>query len=316
MKRVCEKIFILFIISLITPLSVFAQAISVTKNPSFPKEGEMVTIAITAFGFDLKNSLITWKQGNQKLFEGVGATEYTIKSAENQIIVVDIFNQKTGEKFTQAVPITTSQVDILWEALGSYTPPFYKGKALPALEANINAVAIPKDGNIGSLNYVWEKDSQRQSSQSGRGKNSFGYIASPLEQANRISVEVSSVDESFSAKEDTVVRYGNSEVVFYENSSDFGTLFNKAITNGHSVGEDGEISLTAIPFFVTVDTIASKSLEMIWSVNGLALPVQTIKNKVRLSGESGVGGEVIASIFIKNKARLFEKGTVGIQLNF
>jgi len=316
MKRVCEKIFILFIISLITPLSVFAQAISVTKNPPFPKDGEMVAVAVTAFGFDLKNSLITWKEGKETLFEGVGATEYTVKSANNQIIVIHIFNQKTGEKFTQSVPITTSQVDLLWEAIGSYTPPFYKGKALPALEANINVVAIPDFDNREVLTYSWEKENQRQASQGGRGKNSFGYIASPLEQANKITVNVSSADESFSGNENLIIRYGNSEVLFYENSSDFGTLFNKVITNGHSVGEDGEISLTAIPFFVTADTIASKSLEMIWSVNGLALPVQTIKNKVRLSGEGGVGGEVIASIFIKNKARLFEEGTVGVGLNF
>jgi len=150
----------------------------------------------------------------------------------------------------------------------------------------------------------------------GRGKNSFGYIASPLEQANRISVEISSVDDSFSSKEDTTVRYGNSEVIFYENDLELGTLFNKAITNGHFVGDDGEINLTAIPFFVTTDTIASKSLEMVWQVNGLALPIQTIKNKVRLSGESGIGGGVIASIFIKNKTRLFEEGTVGVELDF
>lgn len=316
MKCVCKKFCIVVIINLILPLSVFAQSISFEKNPPFPKENERVFISLTAFGFDLKNSLITWKQGNEKLFEGVGATEYTVKSAENQIIVVDVFNQKTGEKFTQSVPIVTSEVDMLWEAVGSYTPPFYKGKALPALEANINVVAIPKDENSTSLSYVWEKDNQRQSAQSGRGKNSFGYIASPLEQANRISVEISSVDDSFSSKEDTTVRYGNSEVIFYENDLELGTLFNKAITNGHFVGDDGEINLTAIPFFVTTDTIASKSLEMVWQVNGLALPIQTIKNKVRLSGESGIGGGVIASIFIKNKTRLFEEGTVGVELNF
>ena len=302
--------------SLVFSPEVFAQAISVTKNPPYPKEGEMVSVSVEAFGFDLKNSLITWKTANEILLEGFGATEYTVKSANNQIIVINISNQKTGEKFTQAVPITTSEIDLLWEAVGSYTPPFYKGKALPGLEANINIVAIPKHKNINTLAYSWEKENVKQSSQNGRGKNSFGYIASPLEQANKITVNVSSADESFAGSEELVVRYGNSEVLFYENNPELGTLYNKAIKNGHFVGDDKEITLTAIPFFVTADSIVSKALEMVWSVNGQALPVQTVKNKVRLSGQTGLSGGAIASIFIKNKSRLFEEGTVGIELQF
>lgn len=316
MKKVFAKMCILILINLVFSPMVFAQSISVTKNPPYPKDGEMVFLTLSAFGFDLQNSLITWKQENDVLLQGIGATEYTVKSANNQIITIEFSNQNTGQKFTQAVTIATSEVDMLWEAVGSYTPPFYKGKALPALEANINVVAIPKHDNPNILTYSWEKEHTRQAAQGGRGKNSFGYIASPLEQANIISVSVSSTDKTYNAQEDLVIRYGNSEVVFYEDSPEFGTLYNKALTNGHFVGDDKEITLTAIPFFVTVDSILSKALEMVWSVNGQALPVQTVKNKVRLSGQTGLSGSATASVFIKNKTRLFEEGNVGIQLEF
>ncbi len=316
MKYFLKTICILVLINMVFPAFVFAQSISVVKNPPFPKEGEQVILSISAFGFDVKNSLITWKEGEKILLQGIGLSEYTVPSAQGQMIVVTMVDQKNSQQFVQAIPITTSNVDLLWEAIGSYTPPFYKGKALPAIEANINVVAIPDHGNLSALSYSWEKEYTRQAAQSGRGKNSFSFLANPLEQANSVSVEVSSADQSFSGAEDVVIRYGNSEVLFYEESPELGTLFNKSLKNGHFVGEDKEITLTAVPFFVTADSIASKALEMIWKINGSSLPVQSIKNKVRLSGERGISGNVRASIFINNNSRIFEEGTVGLELNF
>lgn len=315
--RVFVKLFVICLINLIVPLSVFAQSISVTKNPPYPREGESVLVSLTGHGLNLQNFLISWKQGKDILSQGVGMTSYTVRSATNQHMTVEITDPATGQKFTQGISVSTSEVDLLWEAVGSYTPPFYKGKALPAFEANINVVAIPKHKDINSLNYTWEKEYSRQAAQSGRGKNSFSYIANPLEQANAISVGVTSSNNSFQARDTMTIRYGNSEVLFYKDDSELGTLFNKAISNGYSVGDTGEISLTAIPFFITAESIASSALEMIWSVNDVALPVQTVKNKIRLSSiQSGIRGNVLTSIFIKNKTRLFEEGKVGVSLEF
>ncbi len=207
------------------------------------------------------------------------------------------------------------EVDLLWEAIGSYTPPFYKGKALPSLEANIHAVAIPSSPSL-DLMYVWEKDGQRQPGQSGRNKNSFGYVANPLEQGSSVSVTASYSSGDVTAQERINISYKNSEVLFYEHSLDFGTLFNKNIKNGHSVGESKKISLTAIPYFLSTNTLNSKDIEMIWFTNNTALPEQTIKNKISLEGQDGTIGESIISIFIKNKTKIFEEGKVGISLQF
>lgn len=317
MNRLFVTVCIVFIFKLILPLSVFAQSsITISQNPPFPKEGERVTISLSGHLASLQNSLIVWKENGEMVLEGVGAISYTVPSASNQNITVEITDRRTGIKSNQSVIISTSQIDLLWEAVGSYTPPFYKGKALPPLEANINIVAIPKDKDANSLTYNWEKEFSLQAGHNGRGKNSFSYIATPLEQANAISVRVFSSDNDFEARETITIRYGNSEVVFYEVDSRLGILFNKALKNGILVGDDKEIDMMAVPFFVTAENIGSKALEMVWYVNGNALPVQTIKNRVRLSNTSGLRGRVVASIFVKNKNRLFEEGTVGIELQF
>jgi hypothetical protein len=316
MQRVFIKFFILVSVAVCSPISLFAQNLSVTKIPPYPKAGESVVLSVSSFVANLEKSLITWKENNEVVLEGIGKTNYTIPSARNTTFTVEVVDSATKKKFTQGITITTSEIDLLWEAIGSYTPPFYKGKALPALEANINVVAIPKNQLTQNLFYSWEKEYQKQSSQSGKGKNSFGYIATPLEQANDIAVTVSSSDGSFSSQENVVIRYGNSEVLFYQDDPGLGTLFNKAIKNGFNIGTEKDIILTAIPYFITADTATSKVLDMIWSVNGATMPEQTVKNKVRLIGQCGLSGNAVVSIFIKNTSRLFEEGSVGISLEF
>ncbi len=299
------------------PLEMFAQSLSVSKNPPFPKEGERVTITIESFLFDLSNSVVVWKRGEETLLQGVGATTLTLQGVENQTLVVEATHRETGQILRQGIPIITSEVDMLWEAVGSYTPPFYKGKALPALEANINVVAIPKRSDIGNLFYSWEKEYSSQSAQSGLGKNSFAYLATPLEQSNAVSVGVKSSDGSYESREDLTIRYGNSEVVFYEEDLILGTLYNRAVKDGFSVGADKEIALAAIPYFVTVDAIASDTLDMGWSINGVRTGEQAKKNKIRLSGlVTGISGTALVSVIIKNSARLFEEGTVDVSLEF
>lgn len=306
----------ILILGSVFPISAFAQSFSITKNPPFPKAGDDVLLSISSFVLDLNNSLITWKEDGETLFQGVGAKSYTIENADNQNILVEILDNNSGQKISQSIKITTEEVDLLWEAVGSYTPPFYKGKALPPLEANINVVAVPGSIAPSELTFNWEKDYGKQQAQSGRGKNSFSFVATALEQLNAISVSVDSKDSSFQSQNDLVIRYGNSEVVFYEDHSELGTLFNKAVMNGHFVGDDKEITLTAIPFFVSVDTLSSSVLDMVWSLNGVGLPVQKVKNKIRIGGDPNLAGNVLTSLFIKNTTKLFEEGTVGLSLQF
>ena len=208
------------------------------------------------------------------------------------------------------------EVDVLWEAINSYTPPFYKGKAMPPLEANISAVAIATGLPGADLMYTWEKDEQRQAAQSGRNKDLFGYIGTPLDQQNSIAVTVSSPSGTFEKRKSAVIPYQSSEVLFYEDDSQLGTLFNKNIKNGHIVGDSKKISLTAIPYFLSADTLSSKSIEMIWAVNNGSLPEQKVKNKIILEGLTGTSGESVISIFIKNKIKIFEEGKVGVSLQF
>jgi hypothetical protein len=316
MRSVFIQLCAILFVAIVFPTTLFAQNISVTKVPPYPKEGERVVLSVSSFVINLENALITWKQNNKTVLEGIGKTSFTVDNATNQTVTAEILDRTTNQKFTESVVLTTSQVDLLWEAVGSYTPPFYKGKALPALEANVNVVAIPKHPNISNLFYVWEKESARQVAQGGKGKNSFSYVATPLEQGNNISVNVSSDDGSFIGTESVVIRYGNSEVLFYEDDPTLGTLFNKTIKNGFNIGEVGEIALAAIPYFITSDSAIAKNLTMSWSLNGTVLPEQKVKNKVRLVGESGLMGSAVVSVFIKNSARLFEEGSVGLSLEF
>ena len=315
MKKTLQKTIILFVIFWFFGVpSTFAQSISISLSPQSPEEGESFVISVNSFLIDLENSLITWYSDGEVLGQGVGKKNLSVESAVNEIIVVEINDRTSGDVVRQKIPIVPASIDVLWESVGSYTPPFYKGKALPSLESTINVVAIPDRSDRDSLYYVWSKEFSSQPSQSGRGVSSFSYIGTALELSNTVSVDVSASQDNYTAQKDSVIQYRSSEVVFYKDDPNLGTLFNNALENGYNI-ENGEISLTAIPYFVGVQDINDNALKIDWAVNGGKITSQDQKNKMRFAAPEGTRGKAIVSVFIKNINRLFEEGEVGIQFD-
>ena len=66
-----------------------------------------------------------------------------------------------------------TRTDVLWEALDSHTPPFYKGKPLPSNESYIRAVAISGSFNPRTTTYTWNRGGKTVASASGLGKSAF-----------------------------------------------------------------------------------------------------------------------------------------------
>jgi len=315
MKKTLQKTTILLGIFLfLGVVRVSAQSTAISLSPKSPEEGESFVITVSSFLADLENSLITWTSDGEVLGQGVGKKTLAVDSAKNEIIVVEIQDRTSGETIRQRIPIIPSSIDILWESVGSYTPAFYKGKALPTLESTINVVAVPDRSDRSSLYYLWSKEFSSQPGQSGRGVNSFSYVGTALELSNTVSVEVTGSQNGYFAQKNSVIQYRNSEVVFYEEDESLGTLFNKALKNGHNL-DGNKISLTAIPYFVGVEDISSDNLTIDWAVNGINTAIPSQKNKMRFVAPQGTTGEVVVSVFIKNITRLFEEGEVGIKFD-
>jgi len=159
------------------------QDVAITVSPEIPGPNENVTITLSSFSVNLNDTKITWSVGGSSVSSGQGKTTFSFTSGPvgtRTTIDIAIIFSDINVRVEKRIIIEPSDLDLLWEAPESYTPPFYKGKALPSQEGIIQVAAMParKNTSIGSqknLSYTWKRNDKTQQQASGVGKQVFAF---------------------------------------------------------------------------------------------------------------------------------------------
>ncbi|HEY4510913.1 MAG TPA: hypothetical protein VJG29_00905, partial [Candidatus Paceibacterota bacterium] len=139
------------------PTTTFALGpINVRTIPSAPGPQTPTTVRVESFVYDIKAATIAWFLNGELVAEGRGATEYkfTTGGSNEEFSFEVVITTPDGKNFKETLFLRPAAVDILWQA-EVYTPPFYKGKALPSQGSKIRAVAIAQFGDPQLLQYKW-----------------------------------------------------------------------------------------------------------------------------------------------------------------
>ena len=115
--------------------------------------------------------------------------------------------------------INPSDIDLLWEAMDSYTPPFYKGKALPSTESQIKIVAYPNTSGLSNTNqknisYTWKNNYDTVGSASGYGKSKYIFINDNLKNTEKVSVVATGLSGSYSSEGKVDINIENPQIIF------------------------------------------------------------------------------------------------------
>ena len=166
----------------------------------------------------------------------------------------------------------TLEVDLIWESL-SYTPPFYKGKALYPHQGEIIFVAMPNmiiNGvriSPSQLTYTWKDRGEVMGSLSGLGKNSLTLKGSVITRTLDISVTVTAPDGN-SAYKSIRVAPRSPALILYEDNPMYGIMYQNAILDTF-VMKNKELRLLAAPYYVsTVIPNTDPFVSYDWSING------------------------------------------------
>lgn len=272
-----KKIFILFILIGITlPISSFAAGldfVNVKLNPKTPGENEDVTVSLESFGVNLDASEIIWYIDKDPIKQGVGVKSLEVHTGDfGQVLHIKaVVLSNLGKRVEKEITIIPSEIDLLWEAQ-TYTPPFYKGKALPTYKSLVKVVAIPRYGKSISdpkdFMYSWKYNKTLNVGQ-GLGKNSaliqMGYPGTPVP----VSVDVSLPTSDWVGGQKSASLKGEEALVrFYEQAPLLGINFNKALGGG-GVSEGNQFTVKAVPYFFSNDDIADHQLIYTWKVNNV-----------------------------------------------
>ncbi len=292
--------------------------IAVTTIPENPQPYENVTIKLTSYATDLNKAFIEWRNGRELLISGYGKTIYSFVALGPDTVIdffVTITPPDSSDKLTKQITINPSEIEIMWEGVDSYTPPFYRGKSFPSREGLIKAIAIPTSNTIkqgsGKISYSWKNNDNAVLGSSGYNKNSYTFTNSKLNTRENVTVVASSIDGKYNATKTINIPIVNPSIIFYKKSPTEGILYNNALTDGTFVSGE-EITLVAEPYFLS--TKNNNNLDYQWQINGTIIDTPSKKSQLTVRPTSR-GGYATINLIVENINVLFQKVSKTIKLD-
>lgn len=305
MKYFLVALTFVFVPFVLSAQQLIPQDITVEINPEVPLPNSTVNIEIESFVIDLNRSNISWILDGTVVQQAIGDKDF-------QFVTGPVGTQHTltlqiqtleGQTVTRDILINPGQVDLLWEALDSYTPTLYRGKALNAHESGVEVLAMPyfldQSGNQinpRGLIYTWTVNKKVQQSASGPGRDTFVFAGPSLYRDALVTVDVESVDRVYIGRRSLNLKAQSPKILFYINEPLRGLLTAYPITNTLDLVRD-EMIVRAVPyFFSSVEDIQVSRFN--WKIDGRNLVTTGDRKEINLrkpqtgSGRSNITLEI------------------------
>lgn len=321
MPSVLKKILTAFIFLSFLPVLTYGQTnlnfastmsdeLAIEMIPTYPRPNENVYINLAMYTADLNSAEIFWYKDGKLELSGKGEVRYSFKTGaagkETNIEIRVVLQE--GQSFNRQVKVTPASVDLVWEA-NSYTPPFYKGKAMHGRQGLLKIVAMPnfiKNGSVidpKTLIYEWSNGLNAYQSQSGYGKNILLINGSVLGQEDRIELLVRDPASNMVTNGFLTISPIDPELVFYEKNPFYGYIFEKSL--GSNVTMKGEeLEVWTAPYNLSNEN--SRNLRYEWRLNGSVAPeLSNSRSAVFRRPEEGSGNSSV-SLKIENLNRILQ----------
>lgn len=285
-KKLCIGISLIFF--LITPSfaqfenASLAPDISIIAIPENPKPGETVTLEAISYGADLNQASLIWKYNDKTIASGIGRTKITLTApTTNSSGFISLSVGGAGFQQTQiGYTLRSASVDLLWEAIDSYTPPFYKGKALLSKNALVRVTAIQTRSAPKNLSFEWSRNDSAVPAYSGYNKNALIFKNETLKNEERVSVTASG--GLFSGSKNLSLLPGKPTILMYQKKEGF-IDYARGYTDDFETADPG-ITLRFEPYFFSIPRGGiSKDLSFDIENNGTSLYGEKEQNEISLS---------------------------------
>ncbi len=293
--------------------------ILVDSTPEYPGPYQDVQINIDSYTTKLDSNVISWFVDGKLITKGTGLKSFTTKTGAigtQKAVTVSVL-ASNGYVTQQKITLSPAAVDLIWQAQ-SYTPPFYKGKALIPHQGAVVVSAEPTIYQAGKrvppsqLIYKWKQEDTALPDQSGYGKNSVIIEPKLPLDAQKISVEVSTVDGKIKAGNYVRLTSQNPTVILYPEDTLTGIRSQQALMIGHSIQKDSRIS--AIPYFFSTTKRLSTSIQYNWSLNGQETSQHA--PTITLGFGSQPKGDAYIQLEVKHATKIFQSTDTQLPISF
>jgi hypothetical protein len=281
--------------------------------PEIPEPGQLVKVRLGSYVFSVDELYVEWIEDGQVKLSGNGEKNFKFTAGaigETKLVTLIVKDKPGGSiLFRKNIVSKPSGLDILWQAVDSYTPPFYKGKALPTSEGVVKIIALPTF-QVGTKNvlpkdviYSWKRNYNPIVQASGYGRNSISIKQSFLVDEEKISVVANEPNEGGTAQASLLIKPYTPKIVFYAKDPLMGIDFHNGVDEATRLGEN-DVTVVAIPYFVSPKNILDPDLLYTWKLNDSLITTPNIKNQIILRGAS-TGGAATLELNIESAKKLF-----------
>lgn len=263
--------------------------------PEAPQPGQELRATVEGFATNLGRANITWVVEGRTVADGpnIRSIPLTMGGTGTSISVKAYILNETGRVFIAERTLRPTTVDLVWEA-NTYTPPFFKGKALQSANSLIRLTAFPvfvdSSGytlDPGQLVYTWIQGTRTMPKISGKGQRTVTITNTEVLGALDITVRVTSPDGSFVGIGKAKIPVAQPEVIFYEDHPLLGVRYDHALGK-EAVLAGTEESVVAEPYYFSGYQKGSDVLKYSWLVNGVA--------------NTGLGADSSSAVVLKGSA--------------
>jgi hypothetical protein len=329
-KNFSKYLLMISFLVIVLPLISWGQGIidtnslQISINPQNPEPGQIVKITINSFSFDINRSKNTFYIDGVKKKTEIGLKEFSVEAGKNGQKTTIKATAETTQGSVKEIEIsfTPAVVDLIYEFL-SYTPPFYKGKALNPNQGIVLVTAMPELIKISGVKipaqdiiYSWKRNGKIDQNVSGLGKNTLFFQGTVPIRDSLVEVMASSLDNSVFASKQINITNDDPKIIFYEDSPIYGIMFNKAISGNVRMLAD-EFKVKVFPYFMSVGYAQSPDLSYKWSINSRISENLDEDKSAMVFRQEGIGsGLANISLKIENTLRIFQFSENNFVINF
>ncbi len=288
-------------------------------SPEFPEPNQAVTVTAQSFSFDPDTTFLSWTYNGKNVASGKGMKSYSFNAGPaGSLHRVSVSANAKGTTFSDTLSFRVSDILLTWEAQ-TYTPPGYRGRALPTSGALVRVYAFPElfvsasqTAKSDNLVYQWKLDDQDMRDQSGRGKKAFSFrVANGRGVTHTVSVTVTGEDTTARTFAKTTIRVEDPLILFYEDKPLEGPRYEQTFPRFSAASGD-ELRLRAEPFFFLAGSLTA--LDYQWRVDGRALEAGDKPRQLLFHAVPGSRGMHQVSLAIENRQQLFQRGDGNVNI--
>lgn len=281
-----------------------SSGISIQIDPPYPEPHQEIKASFAGYGINLNEAMVSWFVDGRLVRSGYGLSSIKTvlgSTGEATIISATVEPIETAS-FTRSRIIVPNTIDLLWEAVDAYVPPFYKGKALPSYDSIVKLTAITNIFDASrnkvkqeDLVYSWSLNGRKRdlSAYSGYGKNTAYALGSFLNKGYLAGVEISNSARGVDVRKSTLFILNDPEIIFYRKEPLGGVKFENALGAQVSIEREDPVRLVAFPYSFDLRN-GFDDLNMSWKLNN---------NTIKSTG-SMLWGEIPLTSQVKGISRL------------